>query len=267
MADIGALLQGISGSLAQGRDYNLAVARARQSAGLRLRGIELQEREAELNELRFEQAREEGRIKTLAETEDLKALLRQSRRETKAEKTIAEYEEATTEPILSAVREIGAGRAVPGGPERRVRRLGRKAASAYETLGREVPARLEEQLQTPTQRRARRIKEEQTQATTAESRARARQIREGKDPDQISQARLLRDVRKDYNQYIQSLPITNILREQQGQSPLPELTFEEYALSIFGGESPEPKITVPGLLDGSVAPEDSLIFNPEPDLR
>lgn len=173
MADIGALLSGISGSLAQGRDYNLAVASARQSAGLRLRGIELQEREAELNRLRVQQAMEETRIKTLAETEDLKAQIRQSRRETEAEKTIAEFEEATTEPIVSAVREIGAGRAVPGGPERRVRRLGRKAASAFETLGREVPARLEEQLQTPFARREREADVGFKEAQIAESERRA----------------------------------------------------------------------------------------------
>lgn len=173
MADIGALLSGISGSLAQGRDYNLAVARARKSAELRLRGIELQERESELSRLRVQQATEESRIKTLAATEDLKAELRQSRRETAAEKTIAEYEEAVSEPITSAVREIGAGRPVRGGPERRVRRLGRKAASAYETLGREVPARLEEQLQTPFARREREAGVGLKEAQIAESERRA----------------------------------------------------------------------------------------------
>lgn len=176
MADIGALLSGISGSLAQGRDYNLAVARARASAGLRLRQIELDERESELSRLRVQQATEESRIKTLAEREDLKAQLRQSRRETEAEKTIAEYEEAVSEPILSTVREIGAGRAVPGGPERRVRRLGRKAASAYETLDREVPARLEEQLQTPFARREREAKLESEQALGAQRRRAARPV-------------------------------------------------------------------------------------------
>lgn len=173
MADIGALLKGISGSLAQSRDYNLAVARASQSAGLRMRQIELQERESELNRLRFEQAREETRIKTLAETEDLKARLRQSKRETEAERVIAEYEEATEKPLTSAVKEIRAGRSVRGGPDVRATRLARKAVTAYDVLDREVPARLEEVTMTPTQRRARKADIELKEAQTVESVRRA----------------------------------------------------------------------------------------------
>lgn len=153
MADIGALLSGITGSLAQGRDYNLAVARAGESARLRLRGIELQEREAELNRLRFEQAREETRIKTLAETEDLKAKIREAKRETGAEAKIA------------------AGRFT--GPTEEPRPSAEELSTAYQRVGLEVPPSIEEQLKTPIQRRARKADIEFKEAQTVESVRRA----------------------------------------------------------------------------------------------
>ncbi len=153
MADIGALLSGVSGSLAQGRDYNLAVARARESAGIRLRGIELQERESELNRLRFEQAREETRIKTLAEREDLKTQIRETKRELAAEKKIA------------------AGRFV--GPTEEPRPGAEELSAAYQRVGLEVPPAIEEQLVTPFGRREREADVAFKEAQTVESVRRA----------------------------------------------------------------------------------------------
>lgn len=176
MADIGALLSGITGSLAQARDYNLAVANARVSAGIRMQQLELQGERTELERIRVQQATEESRIKTQAERFDLQAQIADEKRKNAAREIVEEYEEAVSRPLTSAVKEIRAGRSVIGGPEKRVRRLARKAVGAYETLDREIPAGLREQLLTPSGRKLQEAELESEQALTEQRRRPARPV-------------------------------------------------------------------------------------------
>lgn len=258
MADegaIGELLRQLTGTFQQGRDFNLQRANARASAAIRIQQFQLDKEKRGLEEERTLQQITAGETEQRARELELREDLRAERRSRKLEKEVAA---ARTVPTTEGGRPFAAFEQGAFAGERRV--------AALEELDRPVPAglaaRVAEGALTEPQRRARKIEEERTIGLTEETAARTRQIREGKDPDQIAQARLFRDIRRDYNQYIQGLPITNIFREQQGQKPLPELTFEEYALGILGGQSPSQNITVPGLLPGgNVAPEDSLIFN------
>lgn len=252
---IGELLRQLTGTLQQGRDFNLQRANARASAAIRIQELQLDKEKRKIEEERTRQQISRSETEQRAKELEIRADLATERRTRKLEKIVAA---ARTVPTSEEGKPFAAFERGPLSDERVV--------GALEELDRPVGARLaarvEEGALTAPQRRSRRIEEERTVGLTEETAERTRLLREGKDPDEIAQIRLFRDLRRDYNQYIQGLPITNILRDQQGQAPLPELTFEQYTSQIIGGRGlPSQTITVPGLLPGNVASEDSLIFN------
>lgn len=250
---IGELLQQLTGSFQQGRDFNLQKSNAKVSAGIRIKQFQLERDRRDLEEERIRQLISSSETEQRAKELELRSDLATERRSRKLEKIVSA---ARTVPTSEEGKPFAAFERGPLGDER--------VAGALEELDRPVPAslaaRVEEGALTEPQRRVRRADVERTEALTEQTIAQTRQIGKGKSPD-ISLLRLYGGFQKDFLDYQSKLPITNMLRQSQGLEPLPEIrTLEEYVLNIIPKKQGATQIAVPGLLDGTIAPEDSALF-------